>query len=81
MNRKNGYRDLKKYRETCNRQQRKYYRETANAENRYKKWTKEEIKLILEHKISDREISKLIMRSMKSIVMKRTKIKKEITNE
>lgn len=81
MNRKEGYKDLKKFRETCNKQTRKYYDKTVNAKNKRKLWTKKDEELILEHKILDRELSKILGRSMKAIHVRRTKLKKGETNE
>ena len=53
-------------------QKKKYYEQTLqNAVNNKKPYTQEEIDMILEHKLSDRELSVLLGRSMKAIQKKR----------
>lgn len=82
MNRKNKYKNKEKWKETCNSQRRKYYKKTAYAINHRKKWNEEEIKIIMEHKICDRDISKLLGRSMNAIQVKRAKeIKRKLEND
>lgn len=78
MNRKKDYKDLEKYKKTKRKQQKKYYEKTKNSKNSRKRWTCEEEKLVLEHSILDRELSEKIGRSMKAIIMKRVKLKKEL---
>lgn len=75
MNRKELYRDMERYRETKNKYYSKYYKATENARNKGKRWTKDEDKLVIEHSVSDRELSREIGRSMKAIQMRRAKIK------
>lgn len=47
-------------RNTVTTYNRKYYQSTSYARNSYKKWTQEEDRIVLEHTIPDREISKLL---------------------
>lgn len=77
MNRKAKYRDIDKWRNTCYKQRRKYYSKTANAENSGQRWTVEEIDMVLQHNITDTEISEIIGRSVQSIQVMRSKLKKE----
>lgn len=69
---KNTYKDMEKFYKTKRRQKKKYYEQTLqNAVNNKKPYTQEEIDMILEHKLSDRELSVLLGRSMKAIQKKR----------
>lgn len=69
--RKKNYADIEKWRNTVTTYNRKYYQSTSYARNSYKKWTQEEDRIVLEHTIPDREISKLLGRSMKAIIQRR----------
>lgn len=69
--RKRDYADIDKWRNTVTTYNRKYYQSTSYARNSYKKWTQEEDRIVLEHTIPDREISKLLGRSMKAIIQRR----------
>lgn len=69
--RKRDYADIEKWRNTVTTYNRKYYQSTSYARNSYKKWTQEEDRIVLEHTIPDREISKLLGRSMKAIIQRR----------
>ena len=71
MNRKKGYKNIEKWRETCHKQRLKYYRKTACAENHRKHWTKEEIEIVMAHELPDHIISKIIGRSVEAIQVKR----------
>lgn len=77
MNRKEGYKDIEKWKKTRYKQNKRYYSKTAYNVNHRKKWTDEEIKLVLEHVISDTELSRLIGRSVGAIQKKRYKMKEE----
>ncbi|MCD7824177.1 MAG: hypothetical protein LUG86_09240 [Oscillospiraceae bacterium] len=54
----------------------RYYAKTANLYPRHP-WTPEEVKLVMEHKIPDSELSEKIHRSVKSIQQKRLNVKKK----
>lgn len=69
--RKRDYADIEKWRNTVTTYNRKYYQSISYARNSYKKWTQEEDRIVLEHTIPDREISKLLGRSMKAIIQRR----------
>lgn len=77
--RKSGYRDLEKWKKTVTEHNRKYYRKTAIYPRR--PWTDEEIEKIISREKSDRELSVDLKRSMKSIIVKRSKIKKQMEQE
>lgn len=74
--RKNGYKDIDKWRKTVTRYNREYYRKTAIYDRR--KWTQEEIDEIMNREIPDMELSKKLQRSMKSIALKRCRINKKL---
>lgn len=76
MNRKETYADLDKWRRTKNAYFRRYYDKTTDAPNRGQGWTVEEERLVLEHSMSDHELSRLIGRSVKAIQIKRSKLRK-----
>ena len=58
---------------------RRYYRQfQENVHNRKQRWTIEDINIILDKKIIDRNISFLIGRSVGSIQCKRARLKSEI---
>ena len=46
---------------------RRYYRQTENAKNSKKRWTREEIDIVLRNDKTDMELSLLLGRSVKSI--------------
>lgn len=71
-----GYKDLEKWRNANNAQKKRYYKKTQNARNSKLFWTKEDIELVMEHKISDSELSKVIGRSVLAIQKMRCKQKK-----
>lgn len=56
--------------------EKKYYNKTTNAKNRYSRWSKEEDNLVIKHNIPDRELSKILGRSMKAINVRRAKLKR-----
>lgn len=74
--RKSGYRDLDKLRITRTNYNRRYYQRTSVYQPR--KWSDEEIEMLFDDDISDRELSEKIGRSMKSIVLKRSRVRKNI---
>lgn len=76
MNRRSDYKDLEKWRKTKRLQQKRYYDKHAKvAINSRERYTEEEIEMILNHEISDVELSKKIGRSVKAIQIKRCKLK------
>lgn len=62
----------RKYR---NRMRKRNYQQTAYAPNHRQKWSISEIKMVLEHKIPDRELSAKIGRSVGAIQSTRAKYK------
>ena len=74
MNNKKYYRDLKKYRNTCNRQKRRYYGKSAVYDRH--SWTSEEDDAILKHSIPDSELSPKIGHSVMAIQIRRSRLKK-----
>lgn len=72
--RKTKYKDLNKWRKSVTEYNRRYYAKTALYEPR--KWTDEEVEMIVAREKSDRELSEILHRSMRSILSKRHKVKK-----
>lgn len=77
MLRKENYKDLDKWRDTKNKQKKRYYKKTQNGCNSGKPWLKQELKLIMEHKKTDTELAIELGRSVAAIQRKRCKVKKE----
>lgn len=75
-NRKKCYTDMVKFRETTNAQQKRYYSKTAIYAPR--EWDPEHDKMVLEHSISDSELSRIIGHSVKAIQVRRHKLKKRL---
>lgn len=73
-NRKNGYRDMEKFKKTRNAQKQRYYNQTAI----YKpsRWTCEQDTMVLEHTIPDSELSSIIKHSVRAIQHRRCRLKK-----
>jgi len=72
------YKDKDKARRARNRQRKRNYDQTAIYEPR--EWTASEDSLVLEHSMSDRELSKLIKRGTRAIQVRRCRLKKELEN-
>ena len=68
------YKDLDKLRKTRNAQKKRYFSKTAKYKPR--RWTDIEDVIVLEHKTTDTEMSRLIERSVKAIQVRRVKLKK-----
>ena len=73
-NRKNYYADKEKYAKTCRKQDLRYYAKTALYAPR--EWTLEEDELVLAHQMTDTELSAKIKRSVMSIQVRRSKLRK-----
>lgn len=74
-NRKYAYADMKKFWKTTNAQKKRYYSKTGSYGPNT--WTVEQDKMILEHLISDTELSKIIQHSVKAIQVRRCRLKKK----
>lgn len=73
---KKNYREKneKKFKDNRSKYNKKYYARTRKYN--YSKWTEEMDKIVLEHKITDTEISKLISKSVMAIQVRRWRLKK-----
>lgn len=74
MLRKSQYQDLTKYHHTKRLQERRYHEKTGCGQYPRRRWTVEEEHRVLDHTISDRELSKEIHRSLNAIQMKRNRL-------
>lgn len=72
--RKRQYKDVDKFKNARAQYNKKYYAKTQNATNRYKAWSKEEEKEILDSVLTDSELSKKLGRSTRAIQQKRHKL-------
>ena len=72
MNRKERYHDLSLWRKTCDRQRKKYYDKTAIYPPQ--RWTIKEDRMVLEHKMTDTELSRIIHHSVKAIHVRRSRL-------
>ena len=72
VNRKEGYRDLSHWRKTCDRQRKKYYDKTSIYPPQ--RWTVEEDRMVLERKMTDNELSRIIHHSVKTIQVRRLRL-------
>ena len=72
VNRKERYRDLSLWRKTCDRQRKKYYAKTAIYPPQ--RWTVEEDRMVLEHKMTDSQLSRIIHHSVKAIQVRRSRL-------
>ena len=71
------YKDREKARILRNKQRkRNYAKGRINATNSKSRYTEKELLLILDHDITDAELSKLLGRSVESIQIKRARLKK-----
>lgn len=75
------YKDIDKLRRTRNKQRKRYYNKTINAKNQWERWTDEHLQMVLEHKLTDTEISKKIGRSVSAIQQIRWVHKRKQNNE
>lgn len=76
---KKRYKDMVKYAEYKRRSVRNYDQKTRffRDETYRKRYSKKEVIMILKHDIPDRELAKLLGRSVRCIQIKRSKLKKE----
>lgn len=79
---KGGYPTNKRWREKCPQEWYKSKNRNYEKGREYKrevraKWTRRECKIILESTLTDREIAKKLRRTVRSIQVKRSRLKKE----
>ncbi len=78
-NRKKAYSDMEKFKRTRNVQRQRYYSKTAIYG--YNQWTSEQDRMVLEHKITDTELSVIIGHSVNAIQNRRWRLKKQKNKE
>lgn len=76
VNRKKDYRDLKRHRETCRKQHKRYYAKTAFLYET-REWTSAEDDMVVAHSVPDTVLSERIQRSVGAIQKRRCMLKKE----
>lgn len=73
-----NFADSERAREYCNRQRKRNYALCpGNDEVRHTRWRDWERKLVMEHDIPDREISRITGRSVRAIQVMRHRMRKE----
>ena len=72
---KKNFKDINKYRVYREKQKRKYYGSRDFSIEEKRPWTEEEVRIVMEHKLTDTETAKMIMRSVKAIQVKRSRMK------
>lgn len=76
-----GYTDTDKAKTYRNRQRKiNYDRDGSDRRNSNKRWSNHEIDMILECELTDREVARIIGRSVKAIQIKRARLKHEPSN-
>lgn len=75
--RKKDYRDMEKYRNYANRHRKANYKRGNFSDGKPREYTLDEINLILEQSMPDRELAELLKRSVQSIQIKRSRLKKK----
>lgn len=75
MNRREDYKDVDKWRKTCNAQRARYYARTVDAINSKTRWQPWEDEMILKMEVPDKELSRQLGMSMKAIIVRRCKLK------
>ena len=73
MNRRHSYKNKDLARETIRKQKKRYYSKTAIYG--WQKWTVEQDKMVLEHKMTDTELSSIIHHSVQAIQNRRSILK------
>ena len=69
--------NAEKAREIRQKAKQVYYNKNLSTKHKRKYWSKEHIKLILNSKYTDAQLSKMIGRSMNAITVKRYRLKQE----
>lgn len=72
--RRDAYKDFDKFKETRRKQKLRYYRKSQGYEP--SNWTLEHDEMVLDHAISDTELSKIIHHSVGAIQQRRCALKK-----
>ena len=75
MLRKSEYRDMEKYRETREKQKKRYYAKTECGRHRWQKWQDD---LIIAHEMADHQLAKIVGHSVKATQVRRARLKKMI---
>lgn len=78
MNRKSDYKDIDRFRKTRNAQKRRYYGRTTNSENSRQAWTLQDLQRVMEHDVSDMQLSAEIGRSVAAIQVMRHRQKRKL---
>lgn len=72
-NRKRTYKDKNRFRETWRKQKARYRERTGSYAYKRRAWTEEEIDMLFDNSMTDRELSDLIHRSVDAIQTMRSR--------
>lgn len=75
MNRKNEYRDMQRWHDTAMEQKARYYAARRYGSGR-RRWTADETKIVMEHRMTDDEIARMIGRSVEAVQVHRCTVNK-----
>lgn len=78
-NRPSHYADKQKYHKTTKVQNKRYYAKSIRPGRRKRNFSEKEDLLILLHEVPDSELSKMIDRSVMSIQLRRSRLKKRLS--
>lgn len=78
MNRKHKYKNLKKFAETKKAYQARWRERSGAGKYGRRRWTHKEDDIVLKKETTDREISKMIHRSIEAIQIRRVILKKKM---
>lgn len=76
MKRRKEYKDQDRFRRYRNAYKQRYADKRNFSDRKGKRWTQQEIEIVLAHEMTDTEIAKMLKRSILSIQTKRCKVKK-----
>lgn len=75
--RKDTYRDMKKYKAARKRQNKRYYDKTVCGRHRWEHWHDD---LVLEHSMTDSQLSKIIGHGVRAIQIRRSRLRRRHGN-
>lgn len=70
--------NIDKVREYRKKYNKKYYNDLICSENKRKRWTKSDDEMILEKKVCDKELSNILLRGVRAIQIRRSRLKKKL---
>lgn len=78
---KKNYKNQEKLRAYINRTKKKYRERTGSGQYQRREWTDEENEMVMNHSMTDRELGKLLERSVTAIQIQRVRIKAKMEED